>query len=120
MRLPSPGMRQVEGPREPSAAGQPGPPARRILIVDDNQDNAESLAMLLRLAGNDVHTAHDAEASPRSRSRAAARSVLLDIGMPKVNGYEAARRIREQPWGRDIVLVALTGLGQEQDLRRPS
>jgi CheY-like chemotaxis protein len=77
--------------------------------VDDIEDNAASLAMLWRMTGNEVETACDGleaiEAAGRHRPRAA----LLDIGMPKMNGYDACRAIRERPWGRDIVMVALTG-----------
>ena len=91
---------------------------RRILVVDDNVDSAESMAMMLELSGHDVALAHDgAEAIERAKEFQPD-VAFLDLGMPKLNGYEAARSIREQPWGRQILLVALTGWGQEDDKRR--
>lgn len=107
----------------PQAAGEPGEPAvpkssLRILIVDDNRDGADSLAMMLRIMGNDTQTAYDGQEGVRISDEFRPDVVLLDIGLPKLNGYEACRRIREQPWGKDIVLVAVTGWGQEDDRRR--
>jgi CheY-like chemotaxis protein len=91
---------------------------RRILVVDDNRDSADSLAMMLKLLGHDVATAHDGLAAVE-RVRAFQPDVaLLDLGMPKLNGYDAARRIRQQPWGQGLVLIALTGWGQEEDMQR--
>jgi PAS domain S-box-containing protein len=90
----------------------------RILVVDDNHDSAESLAMLLTLGGHDVRTAHDGVAAVDAARTFRPRVVLMDIGMPRVNGYEAARTIREAPWGRDVILIALTGWGQDEDKRR--
>ena len=74
--------------------------------------------MLLRLMGNEVRTAHDGLEAVEVAETFRPDVVLLDIGLPELNGYEVARRIREQPWGRDVVLVALTGWGQEEDRRR--
>ena len=91
---------------------------RRILVVDDNPDAALSLALMLEFMGNRIHTAHDGLAAVDAAETFRPDVILLDIGMPRLNGYEAARRIREQPWGRDIVLVALTGWGGEDDVRR--
>ena len=91
----------------------PGP--RRILVVDDNADAADSLAELLELLGNEVRTAYDGEAGVRAAGEFRPAVVLCDIGMPKMNGYEACRRIREQPWGDQVVLVALTGWGKDED-----
>ena len=104
----------------PSTSGPANrPPARRrILVVDDNVDAASSLAMMLRIMGNEVRTAHDGEAGVATASEFRPDVVLLDIGMPKLNGYDAARHIREQPWGRSITLLALTGWGQEEDRRQ--
>jgi PAS domain S-box-containing protein len=90
----------------------------RILIVDDNRDAADSLAMMLRLLGNDIHTAHDGEEALTLAGEFRPDVVLLDIGLPKLTGYEACRRIREQPWGKQMVLLAVTGCGQEEDRRR--
>jgi len=92
-------------------------PARRVLIADDNVDSAESLAMLLRLQGHDVEVVHDGAEALRRLEEFRPRFALLDIGMPKINGYEVARRIRAQPWGSSLSLIALTGWGQEQDRR---
>jgi len=95
-------------------------PKRRLLVVDNNRDAARSLALLLQLTGNEVHTAHDGEEAVAAASALRPQVILLDIGMPKLNGYDAARRIREQPWGKTVVLVAMTGWGQEEDRRRSS
>jgi len=92
--------------------------ARRILVVDDNADSAESLTMLLQVSGHETHTAHDGLEAVAAAERFRPEVVLLDIGLPILNGYDAARRIREQPWGKDMVLVALTGWGQEEDRRK--
>jgi CheY-like chemotaxis protein len=91
---------------------------RRILVVDDNPDSAESLAMLLKISGNETHMAHDGLEAVEAAERFRPDVVLLDIGLPQLNGYDAARRIREQPWGKTMVLIALTGWGQEEDRRR--
>jgi CheY-like chemotaxis protein/two-component sensor histidine kinase len=93
-------------------------PGRRVLIADDNQDGAESLSMLLSLSGHEIllaHTGADALNVAKERRPDVA---VLDIGMPDLSGYEVARRIRSQPWGQQIILIALTGWGQENDKRR--
>lgn len=90
----------------------------RVLVVDDNQDSANSLAILLKFAGNEVETANDGVEAITEAERFRPDMILLDIGMPRLNGYDAARRIREQPWGKDVTLVALTGWGQEEDRRK--
>jgi CheY-like chemotaxis protein len=91
---------------------------RRILIVDDNHDSAMSLGMMLTLMGNDTRTAHDGLAAVEAAGEFRPDIILLDIGLPKLNGYEACRRIREQPWSKGMVIVALTGWGQDEDRRR--
>ena len=88
---------------------------RRILVVDDNVDSADSLGELLEMLGNEVRTAYDGEAGVAAAGAFRPAVVLCDIGMPKVNGYDAARRIRAEEWGEGMVLVALTGWGQEED-----
>jgi len=90
----------------------------RILIVDDNRDGADSLGMMLRIMGNDTRTAYDGQEGVDVAGEFRPEVVLFDIGMPKLNGYEACRRIREQPWGKCIVLIAVTGWGQDDDRRR--
>jgi PAS domain S-box-containing protein len=89
--------------------------ARRILLVDDNRDAAETLAMLLELTGHETHIAYDGLEAVETAAKVKPDLVLLDIGLPKMNGYEVARRIRERPWGKNLVLVALTGWGQDED-----
>ena len=86
--------------------------------MDDNRDSADSLAMLLKIMGHEVGTAYDGEQAVEAAGTLRPEVVLLDIGMPKLNGYDACRRIREQPWGQGMFLIALTGWGQEEDRRR--
>jgi PAS domain S-box-containing protein len=88
---------------------------RRILVVDDNVDAASSMAMMLQLLSNEVRTAYDGLEAVALAEEFRPHVVLMDVGMPKLNGYEATRRIREQPWGRDMAIIALTGWGQEAD-----
>ena len=90
----------------------------RILVADDNLDAAESLAMLLTLEGNETRTAHDGLEALDVAAAFRPDVMLLDIGMPKLNGYEVCRRIRQQAWGKDMVVIALTGWGQEEDKRQ--
>lgn len=86
--------------------------------MDDNRDAADSLGILLRLEGNEVRTAHDGLAAVEAAAAFRPDAVLLDIGLPKLNGYDVARRIRAEEGGSDVVLIALTGLGQDEDRRR--
>lgn len=118
VRLPLPVPPQQE-PQWPRRA----PPTQalsgaRILVVDDNRDAADSLAMVLRQRSNDVRIAYDGQQAVQAAEEFRPELVLLDIGLPKLNGYEVAQRIRQQPWGRDMILVALTGWGQDEDRRR--
>jgi PAS domain S-box-containing protein len=92
--------------------------ARKILVVDDNRDSATSLALMLQLMGNETRTAHDGIEGLETAAAFRPDVVLLDLGMPRLNGYDTAQRMREQPWGRDVILVALTGWGQESDRKR--
>ena len=89
----------------------------RILVVDDNKDAADSLAMLLRVDGNDIRTAYDGPEGFEVAEVFHPEVVLLDIGRPKLNGYDVARRIRQQPWGQAATLIALTGWGNDEDRR---
>jgi CheY-like chemotaxis protein len=91
------------------------PVSCRILVVDDNQDSADSIAILLRTMGNEVRSAHDGLEAVDAAAEFQPDIVLLDLGLPKLNGFDAARRIREQPGGQERVLIALTGWGQEED-----
>jgi signal transduction histidine kinase/ActR/RegA family two-component response regulator len=91
---------------------------QRVLIVDDNEDGAASLANVLMLAGHVTLTAHDGLAALGIAEQFRPDVIVLDIGLPRLNGYETCKRIRAQSWGKSITLVALTGWGQEEDRRK--
>lgn len=91
---------------------------RRVLIVDDNVDCADSLAMMLKIMGNDTRIAYDGEEGLAAAERFRPDVVLLDIGLPKLSGYEVCHRIRALPWGREVLIIAVTGFGREDDRRR--
>jgi PAS domain S-box-containing protein/excisionase family DNA binding protein len=120
VRLP---LAKIE-PQEPKAEHrQSGPepslmPARRIVAVDDNRDAADSLGMLLKILGADVHVAYDGQSALEAIRICRPSVVLLDLGMPGMDGYEVARRIRQDPEASKVLLIALTGWGQEDDRRR--
>ncbi len=121
--VPAEGAGVATAPEAPAAdPGEPGGPperrTRRVLVTDDNVDAATSLAMMLELMGNEVRIAHDGLEAIAAAEELRPDVILLDIGMPRLNGYDACRRIREQPWGAGIYIVALTGWGQEEDKRR--
>ena len=105
-------------PKPPHPDGQTGTRKCRVLIVDDLMDNADSLAVLLRMLGHDIRTAYDGEEAVTAAEEFQPQVVLLDIGMPRMNGYETIRRIRREPWGGRICFVAVTGWGKEEDRRR--
>jgi signal transduction histidine kinase len=113
-RQPNPGARAVRESGEAVGAA----PRRRILVVDDNVDAAESLAMLLRMIRHDVRVAHDGLAALAAVESDPPDLVFLDIGMPVMNGYDVARQLRQRPGLENLVLVAMTGWGQEEDRRR--
>ncbi len=94
------------------------PTRLRILVADDNEDAAATLAMILEILGHEVRTANDGAAAVTAAAAFRPEVVLLDIGMPKLNGYEACARIRAAPWAAAVTLVALTGWGQDEDRRR--
>ena len=96
----------------------PPTPSLRILVADDNRDSAESLAMLLTLVGNETRTAHDGLEALDVAAAFRPDVMLLDLGMPKLNGFEACRNIRQQAWGKNMVVIALTGWGQDEDKRK--
>jgi signal transduction histidine kinase/CheY-like chemotaxis protein len=106
-----------QNPARPSVLEGPGPVSavsrgrRRILVADDNNDSATSLSILLNDAGYDIRTAGDGVQALETAAQFRPDIALLDIGMPKLNGYEVARQIRNQPWGRHVLLIALTGWG---------
>jgi CheY-like chemotaxis protein len=105
---------------QPSAGDRVGKfcASHRILVVDDNHDAAESMRILLKLMGAEVRAAHDGFEALEIAAAFRPQVVLLDIGMPKLHGYDAARRIRDEEWGREMVLVALTGWCREEDRQR--
>jgi CheY-like chemotaxis protein/two-component sensor histidine kinase len=103
---------------EPSTLQLPCPTGYRLLVVDDNQDAANSLAMLLRLQGHEVRVAYSGMAALEMTKTYTPDAVFMDIGMPGMDGYETARRLREQPGLGKVVLAALTGWGQQEDRRR--
>jgi len=98
--------RCARGTRPAPAVGR-----HRILVADDNYDSATSLSILLNDAGYDVRTAGDGAQALETAAQFRPDVALLDIGMPKLNGYEVARRLRNQPWGRHVLLIAVTGWG---------
>jgi signal transduction histidine kinase len=96
----------------------PAMPQRRILIADDNRDAANALSMRLRMAGHEVRVVHDGVEALAVADAFLPELVLLDLGMPRMDGYEAARRMRDRPWRRRSTLIAVTGWGQQDDRDR--
>jgi CheY-like chemotaxis protein len=109
---------QVDGALGGDSAKPVSDVIRCILVVDDNRDSANSMAMMLKMMGNETQTAYDGLEAIQMAASFQPSVILLDIGLPKMNGYEAARHIRQQPWGKGMGLIALTGWGQEDDKRR--
>jgi CheY-like chemotaxis protein len=97
---------------------EPAKPARRILVADDNRDAADSLALMLEMLGHEVSQANDGLEAIEAAKRVQPELIFLDLGMPRMNGYDAARLIRTAPECNSAILVALTGWGQEEDRRR--
>jgi signal transduction histidine kinase/ActR/RegA family two-component response regulator len=118
VRLPVLDVATQPPPAEPGTSKPTRGPKRRLLVVDDNVDAATSLAILLGRMGHDVSTAYDGLEAVQAAAAYRSDVVLLDIGLPKMNGYDAAREIRRQPGGNNVTLIALTGWGQEEDKRR--
>jgi CheY-like chemotaxis protein/two-component sensor histidine kinase len=107
----------ASAPRPHTSAARPATSAssHRVLVVDDDRDSADSLAMVLRAAGHATATAHDGVEAVERAEHFRPDVILLDIGLPRMNGHEACRSIRALPWARDLFIVALTGWGQEAD-----
>lgn len=91
---------------------------RRVLVVDDNEDAAESLAALLCLFGHEAAVAYDGEQSLALAAEFKPEIVLLDLGMPRMDGHEVARRMRREPWGASLRIIALSGFGSATDVAR--
>jgi PAS domain S-box-containing protein len=120
IRLPAPAAAADSGPGEPAPpiGERTAPLPRRILVVDDNRDATESLALLLRLDGHETRAAYDGVEALEVAQSFEPETVLLDIGLPGMNGYEVAHRLRQRPGGDRLLLVALTGWGQDIDRER--
>ena len=132
VRSPGPGQGTEFTVRLPTLAAPPAEPARvaagrdaslpfgaaRILVVDDNADVLESLAMLLEMSGYAVAKARDGQEAIESAEAFRPHLILLDIGLPRLDGYGVCRHLRDQPWGKDMRIIALTGRGQDDDRRR--
>lgn len=95
---------------------QAGP--RRIVIADDNEDSAQSFALLLSFSGHEVKIAHDGAQALEAVRSFRPDVAFLDIGMPVLTGYEVAQAVRAEPWGREVTLIAVTGWGQPDDKQR--
>ena len=104
--------------RAPAAAARGVGTRLRMLVVDDNGDSAESLALLLSLAGHETHVARDGPGGAERADALRPDAVLLDLGLPGLNGYEVCRRLRVEPWARAIPIIAITGWGQADDRQR--
>jgi PAS domain S-box-containing protein len=116
MRLPVSGEEACDGPTPASTSVSPAPASGcRVLVVDDLRDNADSFGMLLQSMGHEVHVSYEGEEAVELAERLRPDVAFIDLGMPKVDGYEVCRRIRAYPWGRRVFMVAQTGWGQEPD-----
>lgn len=120
VRLPAPAQPHVADPPAPAEATGPTPPQHvaRVLVVDDNEDGAEMLAEVLASRGHITRVAHDAPSALRVAAEFSPDVALLDLGLPVMDGFELAARLRALPGLADIRLVAITGYGQRSDFRR--
>ena len=110
-RAPAPGPQETAVSVKPAAG-------RKVLVVDDNRDAAETLGTILKIAGHEVWLAHDGEEALAEAARHRPEVLLLDIGLPKVDGYEVARRLRLDPQNEGLLLIAVTGYGNREDRER--
>jgi PAS domain S-box-containing protein len=116
------GIPELDAPDSSAGASQTPatalPAARRVLVADDNRDGADIMALLLQQYGYEVAVAHNGSDALAAAARTTPDIAILDIGMPGMSGYEVARRIRAEAWGKKMMLIALTGWGQEEDKRK--
>jgi PAS domain S-box-containing protein len=117
VRLPILELSQSEKPKfqNPANASESSTSKRRILVADDNRDVVESFQIMLRILGHEVQTALDGEEAIEKAEQFRPDVIVLDVGMPMLDGYETATRIRQRPWSRDVVLIAVTGWGNDKD-----
>jgi len=117
VRLPIPDLSHPEKPniQSPADVSEASPLKRRILVADDNRDVVESFQIMLRILGHEVQTALDGEEALEKAEQFRPDVIVLDVGMPILDGYETASRIRQLPWSRDVVLIAVTGWGNDKD-----
>ena len=118
VRLPAVSPPAAQSSSPPTETAQPTGPSLRVLVVDDNVDTVTTLAMLVTESGHDVRTAYDGTTVLEAALDYRPNVVLLDIGLPGLNGFEVARQLRQQPALQSTVLVAMTGYGAESDLQR--
>jgi len=118
VRLPMVLTVEPQSPSSPTEKAKPTGPSLRVLVVDDNVDTAGSLAMLLEESGDEVRMAHDGPTALEAALSYRPNVILLDLGLPGLTGFEVAKRLRQQPDFQNVVLVAMTGYGQEADRRR--
>jgi len=116
--LPLPSAEGAAADAAGEAAVPPAGGSMKILVVDDHRDGAESMSALLALQGHEVRMAHDGEGALSAADSFRPDVMLLDIGLPLLSGYEVCRRLREQPWGREITVIALTGWGDQDAVKK--
>jgi PAS domain S-box-containing protein len=118
VRLPVVPTPAPQPPSTPNETAEPAGPSLRVLVVDDSVDSTQSLGLLLKLSGHQVCSAHDGPTALEAALDFRPNVVLLDIGLPRMDGYEVAKKMREQPAFKNVMLVALTGYGQRSDRQR--
>jgi len=118
VRLPMVVSPAAQPPLPPKETAEPTGPSLRVLVVEDNVDAAQSLAMLLQVSGHQVRMAHTGPTALEAALDYRPNVVLLDISLPEMDGYEVAKRIRQQPVLHNVVLVAMTGYGRDADRQR--
>lgn len=118
VRIPTVAEKEKPAKRAPARTAKTDAKGHRVLVVDDNRDAAETLSLLLRHSGHEVRTSDDGSSAISAGEEFQPQVVLMDLGMPGINGYEAAETIRQQPWGQTVMLIAVTGWGQPEDFAK--